>query len=178
MSEKEIFYDTDCLSCFISIDDVSILKELFEKVIIPYEVYEEFSRVFVLKKRVDNLHYEGFLEIKDFDVESESYDLFLKLCDGEFTGRKIGDGEAAAITLAVENEGILASNNTRDVENAVKHFNLTRIRTGDILVKAFNCNIITEKEGNELWDKMLNQKRYLTEKSFSNYLKKHPKTIF
>lgn len=178
MSEKEIFYDTDCLSCFISIDDVSILKELFEKVIIPYEVYEEFSRVFVLKKRVDNLHYEGFLEIKDFDVESESYDLFLKLCDGEFTGRKIGDGEAAAITLAVENEGILASNNTRDVEDAVKHFNLTRIRTGDILVKAFNCNIITEKEGNELWDKMLNQKRYLTEKSFSNYLKKHPKTIF
>jgi len=25
---------------------------------------------------------------------------------------------------------------------------------------------------------MLNQKRYLTEKSFSNYLKKHPNTIF
>ena len=48
MSEKEIFYDTDCLSCFISIDDVSILKELFEKVIIPYEVYEEFFQVFVL----------------------------------------------------------------------------------------------------------------------------------
>ena len=178
MSEKEIFYDTDCLSCFISINDVSILKELFEKVIIPYEVYDEFSRVFTLKKRVDDLHYEGFIEIEDFDVESESYDLFLKLCDGEFTGRKIGEGEAAAITLAVENNGILASNNTRDVEDAVKRFNLIRIRTGDILVKAFNCNIITEKEGNELWSKMLNQKRYLTENSFSNYLKKHPKTIF
>lgn len=64
MSNKEIFYDTDCLSCFISINDVSILKELFDKVIIPYEVYEEFSRVFILKKRVDDLHYEGFLEIR------------------------------------------------------------------------------------------------------------------
>ena len=74
---------------------------MFEKVIIPYEVYEEFSRVIILKKRIDDLHYEGFLEIRDFDVESESYSLFLKLCDGEFTGRKIGDGEAAAITLAV-----------------------------------------------------------------------------
>lgn len=31
MSEKDIFYDTDCLSCFISIDDVSILKQLFKK---------------------------------------------------------------------------------------------------------------------------------------------------
>lgn len=178
MIEKEIFYDTDCLSCFISINDVTILKELFEKVIIPYEVYEEFSRVIILKKRIDDLHYEGFLEIKDFDVESKSYNLFLKLCDGEFTGKKIGDGEAAAITLAVENNGILASNNTRDINDAVEHFNLTRIRTGDILVKAFNCNIITEKEGNEIWKKMLNQKRYLTEKSFSNYLKKHPNTIF
>lgn len=25
MSDKEIFYDTDCLSCFISINDVTIL---------------------------------------------------------------------------------------------------------------------------------------------------------
>ena len=178
MKNKEIFYDTDCLSCFISINDVSILKQLFEKVIIPYEVYEEFSEVIILKKRIDDLHYEGFLEIKNFDVESESYNLFLKLCDGKFTGRKIGDGEAAAITLAVENNGILASNNTRDVNDAVKHFNLTRIKTGDILVKALQCNIITEKEGNKIWNKMLNQKRYLTEKSFSEYLEKNPKPQF
>lgn len=38
MRDKEIFYDTDCLSCFISIDDVTILKELFEKVVIPYDM--------------------------------------------------------------------------------------------------------------------------------------------
>ncbi len=56
MRDKEIFYDTDCLSCFVSIDDVTILKKLFEKVIVPYEVYDEFSRVAILKKRVDDLH--------------------------------------------------------------------------------------------------------------------------
>ena len=175
---KDIFYDTDCLSCFVSIDDVTILKQMFDKVIIPYEVYDEFSHVYKLKKRIDDLHYEGFLEIEDFDVESEGYDLFLKLCDGEFTGRKIGDGEAAAIALAVENNGILASNNTQDIADAVKHFNLTRIRTGDILVKAFNSNMITEEEGNKIWDKMIIQNRYLTENSFSDYLKKHPNTKF
>ncbi len=38
--------------------------------------------------------------------------------------------------------------------------------------------MITEKEGNEIWIKMLNQKRYLAEKSSSDYLKKHPNTIF
>ena len=47
---KKIFYDTDCLSCFISINDVSILKKLFDKVIIPNEVYEEFKKVNILKK--------------------------------------------------------------------------------------------------------------------------------
>ena len=26
MSDEDIFYDTDCLSCFISINDVSILN--------------------------------------------------------------------------------------------------------------------------------------------------------
>lgn len=178
MSNKDIFYDTDCLSCFVSIDDVAILKQMFNKVIIPYEVYDEFSEVAILKKRIDDLHYEGFLEIEDFDVESEGYDLFLKLCNGDFTGRKIGDGEAAAIALAVDNNGILASNNTRDIADAVKYFNLTRIRTGDILVKAFNINMITEEEGNKIWDKMIIQNRYLTENSFSDYLKKHPNTKF
>ena len=78
----------------------------------------------------------------------------------------------------MENNGILASNNTQDIADAVKHFNLTRIRTGDILVKAFNCNMITEEEGNKIWDKMINQNRYLAEKSFSDYLKKHPNTKF
>lgn len=48
MIEKDIFYDTDCLSCFVSIDEVSILKKLFKKIIIPHEVYAEFSRVPIL----------------------------------------------------------------------------------------------------------------------------------
>ncbi len=48
MSDEDIFYDTDCLSCFISINDVSILKILFKKIIIPHEVYREFSRIPIL----------------------------------------------------------------------------------------------------------------------------------
>lgn len=38
MSRKDIFYDTDCLSCFISIDDVSILKE-FSSDDVDYDYY-------------------------------------------------------------------------------------------------------------------------------------------
>ncbi len=175
---KDVFYDTDCLSCFISVNDVSILKELFDKVIIPYEVYDEFSKVTILKKRVDDLINEKFIEVIDFDAGSEIYNLYIKLHRGYLLDKEIGRGEAAAIALAVENNGILASNNTNDIIKAVEKYNLIRIKTGDILVKAYNYGIISEKEGNELWKKMLNQKRYLTEESFTNYRKKNPDTIF
>jgi len=40
---KPTFYDTDCLSCFIVIDDTSILEEQFECIYLPYEVYEELT---------------------------------------------------------------------------------------------------------------------------------------
>lgn len=90
----------------------------------------------------------------------------------------MGKGEAAAVALAIENDGILASNNTRDVVKVVEKYELTWIKTGDILVKAYNCNILSESEGNQLWKKMLNQKRYLTEPTFTDYLKNNPNTIF
>ena len=79
---KDIFYDTDCLSCFISINDVSILKELFDKVIIPYEVYYEFTKVAILKKRVDELINEKFIEVIDFDSGTEIHKLYIKLHRG------------------------------------------------------------------------------------------------
>ena len=87
---KNIFYDTDCLSCFISINDVSILKKLFDKVIIPNEVYEEFKKVNILKKRVDKLIGEDFIEVIDFDINSEVYKLYAKLHRGYLFDREIG----------------------------------------------------------------------------------------
>ena len=82
MIKKDIIYDTDCLSCFISIDDVSILKQLFKKIIIPYEVYKEFSKVPVLKRRVDRLIKKGFIEVIDLNTNTSTYNLFVKLHRG------------------------------------------------------------------------------------------------
>ena len=38
---KPTFYDNDCLRCFLVIDDTSILEELFDKIYLPLEVYNE-----------------------------------------------------------------------------------------------------------------------------------------
>ena len=38
---KPVFYDTDCLECFLFVDAGYILEELFSKIIIPEQVYSK-----------------------------------------------------------------------------------------------------------------------------------------
>ena len=171
---KPAFYDTDCLSCFIVIDDTSILEEQFECIYLPYEVYEEFDRPHIqnLKNRVDNLIKKGFVKVIKFDTNSEDYLLFMELSSDYFSDKTIGKGEAAVIVHAKKHNGIVASNNTRDIMPYVEKYNLERITTGDILVMALENGIITEKEGNIIWSKMLKRNRWLNADTFTSYLNK------
>ena len=172
---KPTFYDTDCLSCFIVIDDTSILEKQFECIYLPYEVYEEFDRPHIqkLKNRVDNLIDKGFVKVVKFDTDTEDYLLFMKLSSDYFSDKPIGKGEAAVIVHAKKHNGIVASNNTKDVMHYVEEYNLERITTGDILVMALENGIITEKDGNVNWSKMLKRGRWLVEKDFTTYLQKN-----
>lgn len=38
---KPVFYDTDCLECFLFVDAGHILEKLFTKIVIPEQVYAE-----------------------------------------------------------------------------------------------------------------------------------------
>ena len=171
---KPAFYDTDCLSCFIVIDDTSILEEQFKCIYLPYEVYEEFDRPHIqnLKNRVDNLIKKGFVKVIKFDTNSEDYLLFMELSSDYFSDKTIGKGEAAVIVHAKKHNGIVASNNTRDIMPYVEKYNLERITTGDMLVMALENGIITEKEGNIIWSKMLKRNRWLNADTFTSYLNK------
>lgn len=171
---KPAFYDTDCLSCFIVIDDTSILEEQFKCIYLPYEVYEEFDRPHIqnLKNRVDNLIKKGFVKVIKFDTNSEDYLLFMELSSDYFSDKTIGKGEAAVIVHAKKHNGIVASNNTRDIMPYVEKYNLERITTGDILVMALENGIITEKEGDIIWSKMLKRNRWLNADTFTSYLNK------
>ena len=73
----------------------------------------------------------------------------------------IGKGEAAAISLAKKHCGILASNNLKDINTYISEFSLKHMTTGDILVEAFENNLITEHQGNAIWTSMINRKRKL-----------------
>ena len=82
----------------------------------------------------------------------------------------IGKGEAAAIVLAQSRGGVIASNNLKDICFYVKRYGLRYMTTGDILVDAFQNEIITEEQGNLIWENMLARRRKIGANSFSDYL--------
>lgn len=41
---KRVFFDTDCISSFLWVDERNVIEELFNaRIVIPEEVYEEIS---------------------------------------------------------------------------------------------------------------------------------------
>ena len=171
---EPLFFDTDCLSAFLWVNNQSLLSQLYPgRIIIPSAVYEELSnpRVKHLKERVDTMLSEQSARVEEISTDPPEYDLYRKLVSKPDPGHIIiGKGEAAAIVMAKERGGILASNNLRDVAVYVEEFGLIHMTTGAILKEAFEKGLITESQGNSLWQKMIEKRRRLGYSSFSEYL--------
>ncbi|MCR5383202.1 MAG: hypothetical protein K6E72_00985 [Saccharofermentans sp.] len=172
---EPLFFDTDCLSAFLWINNQSLLAQLYPgRIIIPAQVYEELSIPSIphLKNRIDSMINSGDASIKHILTNTEEYELYRKLSDSPDKGHVIiGSGEAAAIALAKQYDGILASNNLRDVSVYVSEFELHYKTTGDILKDALDSGLITESDGNQLWQDMLKKRRKLGYPTFSDFLK-------
>lgn len=169
-----LFFDTDCLSAFLWVRNESLLPQLYPgRVVIPRPVYTELSRPSIphLKSRIDTLLAKKLVSIHDLSIDSEEYEVFYQLTEAPAPGHKIiGNGEAASIALTKKYGGILASNNLRDIQIYIREFGLRHTTAGDILVDAYNRELITESEGNRIWASMLAKRRRLGANSFSDYL--------
>lgn len=171
---SRVFIDTDCISAFLWVGTEHLLEKLYSgKIVIPQEVYDEINIPTIphLKSRIDQLVAKGSAEIVSIDIGSEEYELYRNLTRNHDSNKVIGKGEAASISLAKKHNGILGSNNLRDVEPYVEEFSLEHMTTGDILVEAFKAQFITEQEGNHIWNNMLKKKRKIGANSFSDYLR-------
>lgn len=170
-----IFFDTDCLSSFLWVNQQNLLTLLYPgKIIIPKPVYDELSYPTIthLKQGMDYLINNNQASLITIAVDSGEYNLFLNLTTSRAVGQKVlGKGEAAAIVLAKKYNGIIASNNLRDISLFISNYNLKHKTTGDILMDAFAEGYITEAHGNNIWALMLLKKRRLGASSFSEYIK-------
>lgn len=140
---------------------------------VPKQVYDEINRPIkalqIIQNNLATLISNGDATVADdFEIDSPDGELYLKLItigDGFYS---IDSGEAAAIVLTKFNNGILASNNLRDVSFYVKQYNLEHITTVHILLKAYKDGIIDEAQGNAIWQRMIAAKRRLPYQTFSD----------
>jgi predicted nucleic acid-binding protein len=178
LKNKPIFYDTDCLACFLIIDECSVLFKMFSKVIIPEPVFDEFfieSTPKNIKNNLNLLINSGFVEVKEISILSKEYSNYRCIEKGYWGGKSLGKGEASVIALAIENNGMVASNNISDVKKLTDEFNLSLLTTAIILGKSVEKNIITQDKAEMLWKKMLNRNRHLPDSSFHDYYSKRYK---
>lgn len=177
---NNLFFDTDCLSAFLWINDTNILHELYGgKIILPEPVYQELSNPSIpqIKQRADILINNRDVSIKTIEAGTEEYKLYTSLVRGKKGQKSIGRGEAGGIALAKIYNGILASNNYKDIVPYIEEYNLRHIDTGQILAEALGKELITESTGNSIWKKMLEKKRKLPANTFSEYLTNRKKDV-
>ena len=171
---EPIFFDTDCLSAFLWVNNQSLLAQLYPgRVAIPDAVYSELSNPHIphLKARIDGMISSGNAQIRDIQAGTAEHALYRKLTSNPSAGHMIiGRGEAAGIVLAKSQGGILASNNLRDISPYIREFSLQHVTTGDILKEALGQGLITEATGNQLWQGMLKKRRQLGYQTFSDFL--------
>lgn len=172
-STKLIYFDTDCLSSFLLVGKEETIGKLFQgRIVIPVQVYEELNRPAIrriLKTKLDDFIKKANIEIKEVNTNTKEEKLFSELICGK-NDKRIGSGEAICIALAKINNGILASNNLKDICNYIKKYNLEFLTTGHILVLALQNKIISIDEGEEIWQKMLKSKRKIGPSTFKEYL--------
>ncbi len=177
MPKKEpIFFDTDNLACFLWVDNRSILPLLFPgRIYVSEQVENEVIKVSYLRSRFEILQSHGAIQSMSIEMDSPEEEEYYKLIDtSDKTKKVIGSGEASCMVLAKFHNGIVASNNTIDIQaycdaNKIKH-----IRTGDILQLACNRGIISESDCEKLWQEMIAAGRHLTAPTYKDYIKKNP----
>jgi len=101
---EPLFFDTDCLSAFLWINNQSLLAQLYPgRVIIPAQVYAELSIPSVphLKQRIDVMISSGDARIETIQADTEEY----RLCYGEKLVRNFGDWYSEKIAPTAEKYG-------------------------------------------------------------------------
>jgi len=135
---ESLFLDTDCLSTFLIVQRENLVLQLYAgRIGIPRQVYVELRKAPFLKTRIDALLNAKRVLLYQIAAGTESGDLYLKLTEHPDQGYKIiGSGEAAAIVLTKEYNGILGSNNMRDILPYIQLFHLQHRASADIMAEA------------------------------------------
>lgn len=173
MKNKPIFYDSDFLICFLEIGEVELLFNLFSKIVIPSPVYLELSKEQspkIIKDTLKSLIDEKKVEVKELEFNTQEYIKYLCIKKGYWTNNKpIGMGESSAMALAIVNNGIIASNNLKDIFEICKEFDVPILTSAIFLAKLYELNFISMNHAERIWKKILDINQILPKGTFGEY---------
>ena len=176
MLTEPVFFDTDCLSSFLTMHEEDVLVELYtNRIRVPAVVRRELSPPWRpdLRDAIDGFLNSGKATLQDIDVGSEAHDLFRQLTNLSSPGVKaLGNGEAACLVLARANEGVIASNNLRDVMSRVREYHLRLATTGIIIYEAVGRQILTRGQAVIVWEQMVDRGFQLGALTYDDYIRK------
>jgi predicted nucleic acid-binding protein len=169
---EPLFLDTDCLSTFLVVGHENLILQLYAgRIGIPEQVYAELRKVSFMKNKVDTLLKANKVMLYQIVVGTDPGALYIKMTTSPDKGYKIiGSGEAAAIVLAKQHNGILGSNNMRDILPYIQLFTLKHRTSATIMVEALEQHLISEGQGNVIWRDMLQRNRKLPADTFTEFL--------
>jgi hypothetical protein len=168
LTDPPLVLDTDFLSSFAWVDRIDILESLYaDHMVLLDEVALEIARVSHLATRVQACVQRGSIQAVSIVSDSpEALELARILDSGRY-----GRGESACMAYLMNNSGTMGSNNLADVKGFCIKNDKKLLCTGDCLCEALNQNIITLREGNVLWQRMIDKQRKLPTATLSDYIK-------
>jgi len=171
----QLFFDTDCISSFLWVNRENLVLQLYPgRIILPQDVFNELSHPSVphIRDKITAMQASGSIATMSIMTNTEEYRLYRELAIAPPKRRRvIGKGEAAALALAKVHNGIIASNNLKDIRQYVELYKLAHVTTGDILVESLHRGLIDENIGDQIWSNMLRKRRLLPTLTFTEYLK-------
>ena len=176
---KPIFYDTDCLSSFLQINRTDLLKKEYSKIIISAEVKKELynkKTPQAVKTRLTSLIQDSYVEIKDLEFGSDEFNQYYTFITDDDT-KDVGKGELSVISLAIAKNGILASNNLKDVCYFVKKYKLEHVTTSKIIVTCYEKGYMTFDEADKIWKELRKNPKH-PQMSFKDFYDKEDKMCY
>lgn len=174
MIDKIIFYDADFLICFLTIGETSILKKAFNEIIVPKQVFKELTRKKtpkIVKETIINLRDSGFVKVPVIKSNSRVNMAYRAIKNGYWHEdfRRLGKGESSVLAFAIEEEGVIASNNFDDIKDYVDKYELPLLTTSYFLALVFDEGIIDYDEASDLYERMIEEGRKMPCSNFEEY---------
>ena len=143
----KVFSNSSPIMYLAKIEKLSLLKELFSKIIIPKEVYEEVVEKgkeggFLDSLRVEKAVKEGWIKINKENREMEYF-------------REIGTGESALISLAKKEKADLVLIDDASARIIAESFGLNVKGTLYVLLLGCKNGILNKKEVKELIKRLI-----------------------